>query len=36
MDNSIKVIIVDDHPLFRQGLKDLLDTVTDIQIIDEI
>ena len=35
MDNPIKVIIVDDHPLFRQGLKDVLESETDIQIIDE-
>jgi DNA-binding NarL/FixJ family response regulator len=38
MDNNsdaIKVIIVDDHPLFRQGVIDVLKTSVDINVIAE-
>ncbi len=35
MSEQIKVLIVDDHPLFRQGLKDLLDTVPIMDVIGE-
>lgn len=31
----IRVIIADDHTIFRQGLKELLSTVPDIQVIGE-
>lgn len=32
---TIKVLIVDDHPLFRQGLRDVLEFEEDIVVIDE-
>lgn len=35
MSEQIKVLIVDDHPLFRQGLKDLLDTDPLMNVIGE-
>ncbi|MBP6469780.1 MAG: response regulator transcription factor [Chloroflexi bacterium] len=35
MSEQIKVLIVDDHPLFRQGLKDLLDTDPIMNVIGE-
>lgn len=35
MTNPIKLLIVDDHPLFRQGLVDVLDTDPDIYIVAE-
>jgi DNA-binding NarL/FixJ family response regulator len=35
VSEQIKVLIVDDHPLFRQGLKDLLDTVPIMDVIGE-
>ena len=35
MSDQIKVLIVDDHPLFRQGLKDLLDTDPIMNVIGE-
>lgn len=35
MSEQIKVLIVDDHPLFRQGLRDLLDTVPIMDVIGE-
>jgi len=33
--NSIKIIIADDHPLFRRGLKHALEETNDIQVIGE-
>ncbi|MCA9872024.1 MAG: response regulator transcription factor [Anaerolineales bacterium] len=35
MSDQIDVLIVDDHPLFRQGLKDLLDTDPIMNVIGE-
>jgi DNA-binding NarL/FixJ family response regulator len=35
VSEQIKVLIVDDHPLFRQGLKDLLDTDPIMDVIGE-
>jgi len=35
VSEQIKVLIVDDHPLFRQGLKDLLDTDPIMNVIGE-
>lgn len=35
MSEQIKVLIVDDHPLFRQGLKDLLDTDPIMNVVGE-
>ena len=32
---SIKVIIADDHPLFRRGLKHALEETNDIEVIGE-
>ncbi len=32
---KIKVVLVDDHPLFRQGLRSLLDTIDSIEVIGE-
>ncbi|MBN2393490.1 MAG: response regulator transcription factor [Anaerolineae bacterium] len=31
----IKVIVVDDHPFFRQGVRDVLNKEVDIEVIDE-
>jgi DNA-binding NarL/FixJ family response regulator len=28
------VVVVDDHPLFRHGLVELLDTVPDVEVLD--
>jgi len=33
--NSIKIIIADDHPLFRRGLKHALEETNDIKVIGE-
>jgi DNA-binding NarL/FixJ family response regulator len=33
--NKIKVIIVDDHEIFRDGLKQLLENITEIEIVAE-
>lgn len=33
--DKIRVIIVDDHPLFREGVRNVLDGERDIEIIDE-
>ncbi len=35
MSEQIKVLIVDDHPLFRQGLRDLLDTDPIMNVVGE-
>jgi DNA-binding NarL/FixJ family response regulator len=35
VSEKIKVFIVDDHPLFRQGLKDLLDTDPIMDVVGE-
>ncbi|MFC0528955.1 response regulator [Phytohabitans kaempferiae] len=32
---SIRALVVDDHAPFRQGLRALLDTVPDIEVVDE-
>lgn len=32
---GVKVMIVDDHPLFRQGLRDLVETDADLEVIGE-
>ena len=31
----IKLLIVDDHPVFRQGLRDVLETSNDMQVVGE-
>jgi len=33
--SDISVMIVDDHPVFRQGLRDLVETEPDLQIVGE-
>ncbi|MFW5897109.1 MAG: response regulator [Bacillota bacterium] len=33
--NEIRVLIVDDHPLFRRGVRLYLDTVEDIRVVGE-
>lgn len=33
--NKIRVLIADDHPLFRHGIRGLLDTTTDFETIGE-
>lgn len=35
MSQQIKVLIVDDHPVFRQGLRDVLETDPNLNIIGE-
>jgi DNA-binding NarL/FixJ family response regulator len=35
VSEEIKVLIVDDHPVFRQGLRDVLETDPDLNIIGE-
>ena len=33
--SKIKILIADDHPLFRQGLKNAFGDTTDIEVVDE-
>ena len=35
MKNEIKIVIADDHPIFRNGLRQLLETVPNFKIIGE-
>ena len=35
MSEQIKLLIVDDHPLFRQGLCDVLDTDPNMTVVGE-
>ena len=34
--NSIKIIIADDHPIFRRGLKHTFSETTDIEVVGEV
>ncbi len=36
MKDKIKVLIADDHPLFRQGLKHTFSETDDIEVLDEV
>ena len=31
----LRVLVADDHPVFRHGLKDIIDETTDIKVVDE-
>ena len=33
--SKIKILIADDHPLFRQGLKNAFGDTADIEVVDE-
>lgn len=35
MSQQIKLLIVDDHPVFRQGLRDVLETDSRVQVVGE-
>ena len=35
MEDSVRVIIADDHPLFREGMRGRLDRVADIAVVGE-
>ncbi|MDQ3020965.1 MAG: response regulator transcription factor [Bacteroidota bacterium] len=35
MGNEIKIVIADDHPIFRNGLKQIIDTEKSIKIVGE-
>jgi DNA-binding NarL/FixJ family response regulator len=34
-DNSIRVLVVDDHPLFRQGIATILSGQADMTVVAE-
>src|SRR5215218_8925276 len=35
MEDTIRVLIADDHPLFREGMRSRLDSVTDVEVVGE-
>ncbi len=35
MEDAITVLIADDHPLFREGMRGRLDRVTDVEVVGE-
>jgi DNA-binding NarL/FixJ family response regulator len=35
MNNKIKILVIDDHPLFRQGVVDILNLEDDIQVVGQ-
>lgn len=36
MEREINILIADDHPIFRKGLRQILETVTDFTIVAEL
>ena len=34
-DEKVKIIIVDDHPLVREGLRKILEMESELEVIDE-
>jgi DNA-binding NarL/FixJ family response regulator len=35
MEDSVRVLIADDHPLFREGMRGRLDRVADVEVVGE-
>src|SRR5215210_5955939 len=35
MEDTVRVLIADDHPLFREGMRGRLDRVADIEVMGE-
>ena len=35
MEDTVRVLIADDHPLFREGMRGRLDRVADIMVVGE-
>ena len=35
MQHTIRVLIADDHPLFREGMRGRLDWVADVEVVGE-
>jgi DNA-binding NarL/FixJ family response regulator len=35
MENTVRVLIADDHPLFREGMRGRLDRVADVEVVGE-
>ena len=35
MTKKISILLVDDHPLLRQALKDVLDKIDDFEVVGE-
>ena len=35
MEDTIRVLIADDHPLFREGMRGRLDRVADVEVVGE-
>jgi DNA-binding NarL/FixJ family response regulator len=35
MEDSIRVLIADDHPLFRDGMRGLLGSLPDMEVVGE-
>ncbi len=35
MEDSIRVLVADDHPLFREGMRGRLSRVADVELVGE-
>src|SRR3712207_2462284 len=35
MEDAVRVLIADDHPLFREGMRGRLDRVADVEVVGE-